>query len=313
MRQISRRHLILAAVLYIVVTPSRARAGAENLIHPFVGSAADPAFYSPQSKNESVTSSPTVAATFGRFVPDSREIFLSILPWHWKGYLPAVATGAGTIPLVIFKNDVQRQVDLSSGEDLPFIHPDAFYARFEFLGNNTTLPALSMAFILGGVAAGSHREVETGLMLAQSLLFTAAVTGLGQLVLAEDRPFDGGDMGFFRMNGHGVSGHSSVAASMVKPLDAQYLTIRDDDRTAEVVTKWAGKVFLHAAPLMVGVTRVRSNKHYVWNVVLGLSAGYWVGKIVADVHGGTGEEDARRARRWCVAPHSDGMSICLEW
>ncbi len=313
MRPISRRHLIVAAVLYVVVTPPRAGAGAENLIHPFVGSVTAPAFYSPQSKNESVTSSPTAAATFGRFAPDSREIFLSILPWHWKSYLPAVVTGAGTVPLVIFKDDIQRKVDLSSGEDLPFIHPDALYARFEFLGNNTTLPALSIAFILGGVVAGSHREVETGLMLAQSLLFTAAVTGLGQLVLAEDRPFDGGDVGFFRMNGHGVSGHSSVAASMVKPLDAQYLTIRKDDGTAEVVTKCAGKVFLHAAPLMVGVTRVRSNKHYVWNVVLGLSAGYWVGKVVADVHRGSGKKDARGAKRWRVTPLSDGLSMRLEW
>ncbi len=254
----------------------------------------------------------TIWEPFHDFMPESREIFHSMLPWNWENRLEALGIGAITIPLLISKNRVQEHVDLHDGNGLDFVSNDAFYTRFEFLGDRWTLPALSGMFVLGGIFGQSQREVETGLMMVQSIFYTAAVTGMGQFILAEDRPYEGGELRFLQMHGHGISGHSSLAASMVKPLDSQYLRVQEGDSGALVTVKYLGKALLYASPVMVGASRVRSNRHYLWNVVLGVSVGYSVGNVVADVH--ERERDGSSAKRtWRLTPDPRGVSFSLQW
>ena len=123
---------------------------------------------------------------FHRLMPESREIFHAILPWNWQSRRAALGIGAITLPLLLSKNEIQEHVDLCEGDEIHFVSSDAFYTRFEFLGNRWTLPAISGAFVLGGIIGRRPRELETGLMIAQSVFFTAAATGLGQFVLSEE-------------------------------------------------------------------------------------------------------------------------------
>ena len=249
---------------------------------------------------------PTIRETFRRFFPESEEIFRSILPWNWNSPAAAIGLGAAVVPLVVWKDDIQAWVDRNEGDDLRFAEGEAIFSRFEELGGRWFVPALSGAFAIGGLATGSQREVETGLMIVQSYLFTAAVTGIGQYILAEDRPYKGGELNFFRMDGHGVSGHSALSASFVRPLDARYLSIGSDDGRALRVVKTIGKGALYTAPVMVAVSRVRSNRHYVWNVVLGVAVGYSVGRVVSEVH----EKARAEAVQETVA---DGMPLASQF
>ncbi len=260
----------------------------------------------------------TIRETFRRTIPESREIMSAISPWNWSRYRVAMGIGAVALPLFLAKDEIQETIGLDGtdpdpADGLSFVESNGFYTHFEFLGDRLTLPVLSGAFVLGGVLMRSAREVETGFMLFESLVFTAAVTGLGQLVLAEDRPYEGGELRFFQIHGHGISGHSSVSASMVMPLDSQYLGIREDDGRAMVTAKYLGKGILYSAPVMVGISRVRSNRHYLWNVILGLGVGYSVGKVVADVHERSVDTDGVKAGSWRMFVGTGGASLSLEW
>ncbi len=261
----------------------------------------------------------TIGETFRRTIPESREIMSGILPWNWDTYWVALGIGIVTLPLISSKDDIQEMIGLNSREPIipldgiSFVESDEFYTHYEFLGGRRTIPALSGAFVLGGLLLGSQREVETGLMLIESLVFTAAVTGLGQLVLAEERPYEGGELRFFHTHGHGVSGHSSVSASMVIPLDRQYLGIRNEDGKATRTVKYLGKGFLYSAPVMVGISRVRSNRHYLWNVILGLGIGYSVGKVVADVHGRSVGAEEAKTRSWRLLTGTNGAILSFGW
>ncbi len=257
--------------------------------------------------------SPTIPETIHQGFTGSGEIMHAILPWNWENNLLAVGLGAATLPLLLSKNEIQEEVGIGNGEDIRYASNNDFYTQFEVLGDLWTLPTVSGAFFLGGALGGSQREVETGVMLAQSILFTAAVTGLGQLVFAEARPHEGGEIKLFGDHGHSISGHTSLATSMVKPIDSQYLSIRGDEGRTTTTFKYLGKVALYTSPVMVGISRVRSNQHYVWNVLLGLAVGYSVGNVVVDIHRDAKSEGRIEPASWQLEPGAQGISLCLKW
>ncbi len=254
-----------------------------------------------------------ITGSFRSFLPESREILVSMMPWNWDSYLPALALGAATIPIIHYKNDIQRHMGLGDSEEIRFVESHAFSSHFEFLGDRWTVPAVTGAFMLGGLIGGSQREVETALMLTQSLLFTGLVTLSGQFVLAEERPYNGGELDFFRLDGHGISGHSALASLIVGPLDSQYLRIDGNDSATLKTMKYLGKGALYTSPVLTGMSRIQSNRHYLWNVVLGLAAGYSVGTLVADVHERDVESEIEKSLSCDLDADHRGFSLTLKW
>jgi len=253
--------------------------------------------------------------TLRHAIPDSREIFLSMFPWHWKRHSTALIIAGVTVPLAWRKEEVQEFVSGKEGDSFAFVDRDALYTHLEPLGGHLIVPAISGMFLLGGLIGGSRREVETGTMLVESLVFTGIPTLLGQFIFSERRPSDGGNLRFFQIGGHGVSGHAAISSSIVRPLESQYLTLSEDDQTSVTIFKCLGKGILYGSPLMVGISRVRSNRHYVWNVVLGLSAGYFTGDLVVRVH--RHRRDRNRIERvlhaWRLSPGPGGISVTKKW
>jgi len=93
-----------------------------------------------------------------------------------------------------------------------------------------------------------------------------------RFVLAERRPKEGGAMRFFRLHGHGVSGHTFAAALVVGPILETWgpgLSRRDRALLSAM---------LHAWVAFIAWSRVALGEHYVWNVMLGAKLGLRVGR-----------------------------------
>ena len=179
--------------------------------------------------------------------------------------------------------------------------------HIEFFGDKGVVAGLGAIFVIGGLEAESQREVETGVMILESYVYTGVLAVLGQFVLAEERPRNGGEMRFFKTDGHGVSGHAALAASLVCPLTHQYLRHDDSDGRTEIVVKEIARGIIWGIPLLTGLSRMERGEHYAWNVALGLAAGYGIGHMVASSHERAREEGARE-----VKSHAHGPGLCRE-
>ncbi|MBU1061898.1 MAG: phosphatase PAP2 family protein [Candidatus Omnitrophica bacterium] len=180
--------------------------------------------------------------------------------------------------------------------------------------------SLGDVFVVGGIGATfyslgslteSSREKETGLMLAESLIYTGILTGIGQFVFAEDRPYEGGDMHFLKTGGHGISGHAAISASIAGPLNRQYLQIEPDANEIERLTKYTGKLVVYGIPFLVGLSRVNDNEHYAWNVLLGSILGYTMGELVANAHQKAKENNVSFAP--FIQDHTKGIMVSFHF
>ena len=92
-----------------------------------------------------------------------------------------------------------------------------------------------------------------------------------RFVLAERRPKEGGEMRFFRLHGHGVSGHTFAAALLHGPIMATWgpgLSRRDRALLSAAIYAWIA---------FIAWSRVARDEHYVWNVTLGAKLGRAIG------------------------------------
>jgi len=230
---------------------------------------------------------------------DSRYVLENSLSPDRHGLIVPAAFTALVTGLAINKREVQRGVKiLLPGED------DGALGKFEFLGDSGVAAGIGALFIVGGLEAGSAREVDTGVMILESYLFTGFFTVLGQFILAEERPRNGGEMRFFKTDGHGVSGHTALAASIVCPITHQYLGEDPSDGRALALTKEVSRAVMWSLPLMTGISRIERDEHYLWNVVLGLTIGYQMGHMIARSH-----EEAREG----TPEQSNTRRSVLKW
>jgi len=180
---------------------------------------------------------------------------------------------------------------------------DAVSSRFRPLGE-AIVPVAAFATWAVGRLSGSERTRRAGLILSESAVFTALATEVGQFVFSEQRPADGGRLSFFSYGGHGISGHTSIIASVAVPLDRLFFRVKPGDNGWMKAAKFLGKGTVYAAPVITGWSRINDDKHYAWNVVLGLGMGYTVGRFVSEAHGLDG--DGPGERNWSLVPITDG-------
>ncbi len=126
---------------------------------------------------------------------------------------------------------------------------------------------VGFAFLLAGSAVGKERLLGVGQVLLAAGVICAVAVPLGQFILAEARPKNGGAMRFFVMDGHGVSGHAASAALLVWPVAG---------KLTEGQEKWVRVVaffLLFAWAILVAWSRMWDDKHFLWNVMLGSVTG----------------------------------------
>jgi membrane-associated phospholipid phosphatase len=162
-------------------------------------------------------------------------------------------------------------------EAMFFHRPQSAHGLAEFaslVGDGYTVVALGLTMLFVGYAASWRAFIDTSIVLAVAGVWCFLLTQLGCLVLAEARPVGGGAMHLFALRGHGVSGHAAAAGLLFAPL--RFVTARDlrhRDRAAisAIMGAWA---------ILVAWSRMWLGMHYLWNVVLGLTLGLFVGRAI---------------------------------
>jgi membrane-associated phospholipid phosphatase len=151
----------------------------------------------------------------------------------------------------------------------------AAVARFlDVAGSGWTLTGACLLLLALGLSLRSTTVVDTVTVLAVVGLFCFAATQLGQMTFNEHRPIEGGELRLFGGRGHGVSGHAIAAAMVASPL--RFVLAKDARRrTRRVVT-----VLVFVWMVLVGWSRMWLGMHYLWNVMLGLAVGLFVGRSV---------------------------------
>jgi len=180
---------------------------------------------------------------------------------------------------------------------------DEASSAFRPLGEAFIPVAVVSTYFIGRFS-GSESTRRDGLILSEAAALTVVATSIGQFVFSEQRPADGGKLSFFRLGGHGVSGHTSIMASVAVPLDRLFFRIHPEDGGFKRMGKILGKIAVYSAPALVGWSRMNDNKHYAWNVFLGMGTGYLMGNYVADAHGLGAEGRFRASSDWGFVPIS---------
>jgi membrane-associated phospholipid phosphatase len=147
----------------------------------------------------------------------------------------------------------------------------------EVLGGGGPAVTLGLALLVSGLVLRRAAWVETAVVLAAGGLPCFVLTHVGQLVLAEARPREGGAMHFFATDGHGVSGHASGSALLFFPLVV--VAAQRMARPYRVVLA----IGLAAWIALVAGTRMALGMHFAWNVILGLAIGLFCGHTAAHV------------------------------
>jgi hypothetical protein len=144
------------------------------------------------------------------------------------------------------------------------------------LGLTRVTYGVAAAFYLGGLAAGQDEARRTGLLLAESVLLAQGVAGAVNFAVSEKRPQAGGAIRFFHSGGSSVSIHMTNTAALARVLDHRLARLEPSDSRGRRLAKVLAKVAIYSIPAITGWQRLRSDQHYLWNVVLGAGLSTWV-------------------------------------
>jgi hypothetical protein len=190
----------------------------------------------------------------------------------WWGYLGGLA--AASAVLESDKEALRRQVLASS-----------FYRHSRWtdiggqLGLSRNVEAAAAAFYVTGLLGGCPKLRETGLLLGESVLAAQAATGAINFAVSEQRPRRGGTIRYFHTGGSSASIHMTNTMALARVLDHQ-VPLRARDGRARRAAKMLAKAAFYGIPAITGWQRLRSDQHYLWNVVLGAGASFYMTSAV---------------------------------
>lgn len=168
--------------------------------------------------------------------------------------------------------------------------------------------------LLTGIHEGSAKSgLVDGVLFAETLTMTMAVTNLAKVAVRRPRPLaytaamqHRNDIGYSNADTDSslsfFSGHTSVTAAV--SATATYLAFARSPRSAR---PWVTLVAGTALTTFVGLERVRAGKHFPTDVIAGAMVGVGVGLLVPHLH--RVDEDKSRAYWLAAAPMNYGKSF----
>lgn len=251
-----------------------------------------------------VSASPPKPYGFHQIGKDVKYVFTR--PWHMDDsdkrdlFQTAWATGG----LYMTREDIRDWV-----RDRQSPGTEHFLQDVRTMGKASFAPALALVFWTSSYATRSSREKETSVLLLESMVFSAVGAGVGQFVIASERPEDGNDVHFFRLGGHGISGDAALAASVVEPLRRQYLQFQPDDGNGAKAGKAFASFLLYAGAGITAYQRIYDDKHWAPDAFLGVMTGLTMGDLVSESHG----KDPKRAVHVGATPVPGGAALTFRF
>lgn len=152
------------------------------------------------------------------------------------------------------------------------------------LGKGWVTQGAAVLLYGGGLLAGLPRAREAGLLVAESYAAAQTTAAISNFVVSERRPWKGGRIRYFHRGGSTVSLHMINTIALARVLDRRLTRLDPRDSTAERMAKVLGKVALWSLPTITAWQRMRSDEHYLWNVVLGAGQSFYVTGAVLRAH-----------------------------
>jgi|GEM_PF-1746893 len=138
-------------------------------------------------------------------------------------------------------------------------------------GGGTIVISVIVLALVGGYIFKRSNAVEAGIALAVAGAWCGILSQVGQFILAEARPLQGGAMAFFALDGHGVSGHAASSALLFWPI--YNIWGRDSGKFKRALL---GAILMSWTAMVVW-SRMWDGRHYLWNVMLGMGLGFSLG------------------------------------
>ena len=207
-----------------------------------------------------------VNALFSYFVGGIKLITAAPGKWKLPEWSVVAAFFAALVFLYLFKWPVQN---FFGGDGLGWIDEIADIGR-DF--GDFELPlGIGLLLLFVGCLKNRSKWMESGAALLAAAAMAGVVVLLGQFVLAEQRPRDGGAMMFFNIEGHGISGHATSSALILWPI--RNILLKDRSEAVRTMVS----VLLISWAFMVAWSRMWHGRHFMWNVLFGLAIGFSAG------------------------------------
>jgi len=181
-----------------------------------------------------------------------------------SGWLLAAAMGVATALAYVWKQPIAAFFEGHPGGPV-----DALAELANVGGAGVTVVAAGVLLLVVGRGLRKDSLVQTALVLGAAGAWCWLLTTAGQVLLAEQRPSEGGEMGWLALGGHGVSGHAAAAALLFWPVRDMLAPPRLRNAVSVAMLSWAA---------WVGWSRMWLGMHHLWNVILGLALGFLTGR-----------------------------------